>query len=147
MDAEDPAVAQQIVAEYAALLEKHDRDNVYPAPVDTLPYPKETIKTAVRTSVAALASTGQMTAELRDFLEVAYVSLADYVDAELARLLADYREAGAALADAPRLAKEKVTSPAWRVLAESGSLAGTIARTIAEEAETLRQEFRRLAGC
>jgi hypothetical protein len=146
MNADDPAIAQTIVAEYAAVLEKHDRNNVYPAPLDTLPYPKETIKTAIRTALAALASSGQLTDELLDSLEAAYVATADYIDGELARLLTDYREAGAALASGPRLASEKMMSEPWQVLARSGRLAGEIARAMAEEADALREEFRHLAG-
>lgn len=142
MDATDPTVAQAIVARYAALLEEHTKNDVHPAPLTSLPYPKETIKTAIRTSVAALTSAGRMTDELRDFLEVAYVSLADYIDAELVRLLTDYRQAGETLAGDSRNAKEKVTLPAWQVMARTGRLAGEIAKAIADEAEALREEFR-----
>jgi hypothetical protein len=87
-----------------------------------------------------------MTGELHDFLEIAYVSLADYVDPELVRLMTEYREAGATLESGPHLVKEKVASPAWQVLAQSGHLAGTIAKTIADETEVLRQEFRQLVS-
>lgn len=143
MNATHPAVAQEIVAAYAALLEVHARDEVHPARLDSLPYPKATIKAAVRTCVTALISTGQMTDELRDFLEVAYVSLANYVDAELAQLVSEYRQAGIALAGASLGATERVRSPAWQVLARTGRLVGEIARAIADEAQARRDEFRR----
>jgi hypothetical protein len=142
MDPEDPAVAQKIVSEYAALLEAHAVQDVYPAPVDALPYPKLVIKSAIRTSVGALVATGQMTDELRDFLEVAYVSLADYVEADLVRLMTEYRGAAADLAEGTRVAKDKVATPAWKMLSGSSSLAGEIAKAIAEDTEMLRREFR-----
>jgi len=146
MNLEDPAVAQRIVADYAALLELHAQQDVYPASIDSLPYPKETIKAAIRTSVEALVSTGQMTGELHDFLEIAYVSTADYIDGELVRLLTEFTGAGQALTTGPRVASERMASHSWEVLAQSGRLAGEIARTIADEAGGLREEFRRFAG-
>jgi hypothetical protein len=146
MDLDDPAAAQRVVADYAALLEQHAQRDVYPASIDSLPYPKETIKAAIRISVEALTSSGQMTGELRDFLEIAYVSTADYIDGELVRLLAEFTNAGQTLTTGPRLASERMASRSWEVLAESGRLAGEIARTIADEAGSLREEFRRFAG-
>lgn len=145
MDPLDPAVAQTIVAEYAALLETHTQQDVYPASIETLPYPKEVIKTAIRTSVLSLTATDQLTGELRDFLEVSYMSLADYVDDELVRLLVEYRAAGVELSADGRLAREKVRTPAWNTLATSSRLAGEIARNIAQETEALRREFRQIA--
>ena len=53
-------------------------------------------------------STDQLTSELRDYLEVAYVSLADYVDEECVTLLREYGRAGEELAADRRLAREKV---------------------------------------
>jgi hypothetical protein len=144
MNPRDPQAAQTIVAEYAALLQEHSEKEIYPSLVTSLPYPKEDIKTAIRTSVEALTRSGQLTAELRDFLEISYVSLADFVDEELARLLWEYRAAAAALEEPGRLAKDRVASPAWQTLASSGRLAGDIAGAIARETEDLRSEFNRL---
>lgn len=144
MDPRHPETAHKIVAEYAGLLQVQAEREVYPALLSDLPYPKDTIKTAIQTSVAALAETDQLTGELRDFLEVAYISLADYVDEELARLLRDYRRASDMLARDDRHTRERTGSPAWNVLAETGRLAATIARGIALETEQLRREFRAL---
>jgi hypothetical protein len=141
---DDPYVAQKVVAEYAALLEEHAKLDVYPASVESLPYPKDTIKHAVRTCVVALDRSGQLNPELTDFLEVAYVSLADYVEDELVRLMAEHRSAGAALAADGRLVSEKTASPAWHTLAETSRLVGEVARNIAAESEALRHEFREL---
>lgn len=145
MDPRLPEVAQRIVAEFATLLVTQTEQNVYPALLTDLPYPKETIKTAIRTCMAALAGTAQLTPEIRDFLEVAYLSLADYVDDEVARLLRQYHQAGEALARDGRPSHEKVKSPAWEVVATSGALAGEIARAIAIETDRLRLEFRQFA--
>jgi hypothetical protein len=142
MDPEDPVVAQVIVAEYARLLEQHSQADQYPSPVSSLPYAKQVIKTAIRTCGRSMLATGQLTEELRDFLEVAYVSLADYVDEELVQLMTEYREAGATLSADGRLAKEKVETPAWKTLARTSGLAGEIARAIAEDTQVLRAEFR-----
>ena len=139
MDVIDPAVAQQIVAEYARLLE---RQTEWPASLDLLPYPKRTIKSAIHASCVALLSTGQLTDELREFLETAYVSLADYVSADVSRLMLDYQRAGADFAVDARRVREKTTTDAWRTIADSSQLAGDIARSIAAEAEVLRSEFR-----
>ncbi len=139
MDVIDPAVAQQIVAEYARLLE---RQTDWPASLDLLPFPKRTIKSAIRASCLALRSDGQLTDELREFLEGAYLSLADYVGDDVARLMLSYQRAGAEYAGDTRIAREKTAGAAWRTLAESSQLAGDVARSIAEEADTLRAEFR-----
>lgn len=141
MNPQDPSSAQQIVAEYAGVLEKHDAANVYPSLVSDLPYSKDVIKAAILTCRSALASSNQLVPELRDFLEVAYVSLADYVDAEMAILLREYRASSNALSDDPRRPRDKMESPAWNVVAGSSHLAGTIARAIADETEQLRREF------
>src|SRR5262247_3790553 len=70
----NPVDAQRIVAAYAQLLEQHTQDDVYPASNATLPYPKDTIKTAIRTSLEALVETETLTPELDDYLEIAYRS-------------------------------------------------------------------------
>jgi hypothetical protein len=47
---------------------------------DSLPFSKSTIRIAIRTSVMQLISAGQLTEELRDYLETAYTCLAEYLD-------------------------------------------------------------------
>jgi len=146
MDTADPHVAQKIVSDYAALLERHAREEVYPAPVGALPYSKEVIKASIRTSIAALNTTGALTDDLRDYLEVAYISLADYVEDDLVRLMREYHAAGATLAADSRLAREKLGSAAWEQLMTTSRLVGEVARTIAEETEQLRREFREITN-
>lgn len=141
MDPTDPLVAQKIVTEYVTLLEKHAREDVYPAPLASLPYAKEILKASIRTSAAALTSSGQMTDDMRAFLEVAYMSLADYVEDDLVQLMREYQKAGAELAADARLAKEKMSTPAWQQLSTTSRLAGDIAKTLAQETESLRCEF------
>ena len=137
-----PQEAQRIVAAYLKVVEAHTEANVYPCTLDDLPQPKETIRAAFRTSVAALAASGQLTPELRDYLEIAYVSLADYVSGECMTLLREYGRAGEELAVDPRLAREKVATDAWRRLLEQSRLAGELARAISDDADRLREEFR-----
>ena len=137
-----PADAQQIVGQYLTLLERHAGTGTYPVSAGTLPFGKDLIKTAIRTSVTSLGSSNQLTSELRDYLEVAYVSLADYIDAELAALIIEYNQAADSLAADGRSPREKAGSPSWETLSRSGRLAGQIARAIADETEALRGEFR-----
>ena len=146
MNPEDPESAQRIIAEYADSHERQLQSADWPARVETLPYPKQTIKAAIRTSFETLTATGQLTGDLREFLEDAYISLADYVSADVAQLMTDYQHAGTALAGDHRLAREKTEDVAWQTLARTGSLAGQIAKTIADDAELLRAEFRSFAG-
>jgi hypothetical protein len=113
--------------------------------VDALPYPKQTIMSAIRTSVGALAARGQLTGDLREFLETAYVALADYVSADLARLMGEYQQAGTALAAGGRPPHERTSAAEWQTLVGTSALAGEIARMIAEEADQLRDDFRRFA--
>jgi hypothetical protein len=141
MDPHDPETAQLIVSEYASLLEEDAKQDVYPGVITSLPYPRDTIKTAIETSLGVLTATHQLTPELRDFLEVAYISLADYVDEELARLLREFHKANAALAADNRQARQKLASPAWAVVADSSSLVGEIARAIAEDTHRLKDRF------
>jgi len=143
---EDPESAQRIVAEYASVLERHLSDGDLPATLESLPYPKQTIKSAIRTSVETIAAAGLMTDELREFLKTAYVSLADYVAADLVALMNEYRRAAEDVAADRRLAREKAGGAAWQTLASSGPLAGEIARTIASDAEVLSAEFGRFSG-
>lgn len=144
MNPEEPQAAQRIVADFAALLEEHARQDIYPARRSALPYSKDTIRTAIETSLLALAGSGQLTRELRDFLYVAYVALADYVDDEVAQLMTEYRRASAALEADARVKAEKTASPAWRTVASSSALAGRIAREVADEAARLGDAFERL---
>jgi hypothetical protein len=138
MNPDDPESAQQIVADYAQLLEQAgDR----PASVRTLPYPKQTLKRAILTCTERLARMGQLTDELLEFLETAYVSLADYVDDELVRVMTEYREATASLAADTRAAREKVQTSAWQRVADTSRIAGDIAENIAAETAALRLEF------
>ena len=142
MDSITPQEAQRIVAAYLKVVEAHAETNVYPCSLDELPQSKETIRAAFRTCMALLGSTGQLTSELRDYLEVAYVSLADYVSGECMSLLREYGRAGEDLAGDRRLAREKVGTDAWRRLSEQSRLAGELARAISDDADRLREEFR-----
>jgi hypothetical protein len=137
-----PDDAQRIVAAYLERLEAHAEADVYPASVRDLPHPKQTIRSAFEISTRTLVGTGQLTPQLRDYLEIAYVSLADYVDDEVATLLREYAQAGEALAADHRIAREKVASGAWQRVAEQSRLAGHLARAISAEADQLRSEFR-----
>jgi hypothetical protein len=142
MDPLDPADAQQIVIAYARLLERDVTEERHPARLDSLPYSKPIIKSAIQTFVHALSTSGQLTAELRDYLEKAYTFLAEYVDNELVELVTGYRRSAEQLAAESPLSAEKTRTSAWRTLVESGSLAGEVARTTTLEAATLRDEFR-----
>ena len=146
MSPDDPTDAQQVVVEYARMLERHAVEACYPASTESLPYAKPVIKTAIRTSFVTLSATGQLTEELRDFLEAAYTSLADYLDKDLVRLLTEYRDRAAELEADTRLPREKTATPAWRSIAESSTIAGEIARSIARDTEALREEFRAFTG-
>jgi ribosomal protein S6 len=146
MNPTDPESAQRIVAEYAALLEQHTVEEVYPAPLRSLPYPKQVIKEAIHTSVSILNTTGQMTQELKDFLEIAYVSLADYVEDDVVRLMAEHRTAAEKLQLQSRAPDERTTTSEWGVLARTSGLAGQVAQAIAAETEELRQEFHQIGN-
>jgi NTP pyrophosphatase (non-canonical NTP hydrolase) len=141
MDPIDPLDAQQVVFEYARLLERDIAENRHPARIESLPFAKPIIKTAIRTSVTQLARSGQLTEELRDYLETAYISLAEYLDAELVNLMTEYRRSAEQLTAEPASAHDKTSTPAWRTLVESGRLAGEVARATTSETETLRSEF------
>jgi hypothetical protein len=142
----DPITAQQLVAQYVALVQEHTTTNAFPASAATLPASKNAIKDAVRTLLSALAVTGQLTAELTAFLEDAFIALANYVDEELAALAAEHRRASTALESDPRRPGERLESPNWAVLARTSRLAGEIARASAEEASALRREFQVLVA-
>lgn len=132
--------AHRVVAEYAHVLEQGDAQ-AFPASIRTLPYPKQTIKAAILTCAASLRETQQLTDDMREFLEQAYVALADYVDEDLVRVMAEYRQSLAAVADV-RAARDKLQTPAWQQIAETSRLAGDIARSIADDTAALRVEFR-----
>jgi hypothetical protein len=140
MNPDDPESAHRIVSEYVQVLERGAPD-AYPASIRTLPYPKQTIKWAILTCAARLRETQQLTPDMREFLEQAYAALADYVDDDLVRVMAEYREALAAVADVQG-ARDKLQTPAWRRIAETSRLAGEIARSIADDTTVLRLEFR-----
>lgn len=142
MELNTPQDAQRIVAAYLTVVETHAAGDVYPCSIGDLPESKEIIRAAFRTCVTALASGDQLTAELREYLEVAYVSLADYVDEECVALLREYGRAGEELAADRRLARDKTGTDAWQRLREQSPLAGQLARAISEEAARLRDEFR-----
>src|SRR5918992_2481366 len=144
MNPDDPESAQRIVTDYVTVLE-HGDSLAYPASVRLLPYPKQTIKSAILTCAASLRQTDQLTGEMHDFLEQAYSALADYTDDDLVQVMAEYREALAAVADV-RSAREKLSTPAWQRIAETSRLAGEIARSIADETAALRLEFRAAAA-
>ena len=137
-----PQEAKRVVAAYLKVLEAHAEANVYPCSVDELPQSKETVRAAFKTCIAVLGSGGQLTHELRNYLEIAYVSLADYVSGDCMALLREYGLAGEELAGDRRLAREKVGTDAWRRLSEQSRLAGELAREISNDADRLRKEFR-----
>jgi hypothetical protein len=134
--------AQRVVADYLKVVEAHAAQEVYPGSLRDLPHSKEIIRSAFKTAIEALVSTGQLAPELRDYLEVGYVSLADYVEEEVATLLREYRRAGEELAEDRRLAKEKVGTEVWQRISEQSRLAGEVARNISAETDRLREEFR-----
>src|SRR5262249_8153424 len=141
MDPSDPLDAQQVVIEYARLLERDFEQQRHPARIDTLPYAKPVIKSAIRTSVKNLAISGRLTDELRDYLETAYISLAEYLESELVELMTLSRQSAEQLAAEGQLARDKTKTPAWQTLTQSGPLAAEVARATTKEAETLRSEF------
>src|SRR5262245_54481587 len=117
MNPDDPESAHRIVADYAHLLEAGNGE-AFPASVRVLPYPKPTIKAAILTCAAAMREARQLTDEMREFLEQAYVALADYVDDELVRVMTEYRESLAVVADV-RAAADKVQTTAWQRIGET----------------------------
>lgn len=142
MDPDVPHDAQRIVAAYLAIVETHAALDVYPCSLRELPYSKESLRRAFKTSMSALVATGHLTSDLRTYLETAYVSLADYMDDECATLLREYARASEEIgADAGR-AREKTGTDAWQRLVGQSALAGRVARTISDEAARLRAEFR-----
>jgi hypothetical protein len=147
MDPHIPAEAQQVTNAYAAFLERqYAAGQALPLSRSALPYSKEIIRRSIQTAASALASSGQLTEELRDFLETTYVSLADCVDDELARVMREYRQAMDGLAAEPGLGHGKTGSAAWRQLSETSALVAKITRAMTDEAEALRAEFDEFAA-
>jgi hypothetical protein len=142
MDPLEPVDAQQIVIEYARMLERDVTENRHPARVDSLPYAKPVIRSAIRTSAKHLALSGRLTGEMKDYLEDAYALLAEYLEGELVELMTQYRLSAEALVLESPSVRDRTQTAAWRTLAESGSLAAEVARAAATEAEELRAEFR-----
>jgi len=142
LDPHAPGDAQRIVAAYLQMVEAHAAEEIYPGRLRDLPYAKDVIRTAFKTSTAALVAGGKLTDDLRAYLEIGYVSLADYVEDEFAALLSDYGRAGAELAADGRPAREKIATDAWQRMTAGSRLAGEIARGISLEADRLRDEFR-----
>ncbi len=139
----DLAFAQQVVVEYARTLARDISENRLPGRVDSLPFPKTAIKEAIEASVTFLSTTSALTHEMREFFETAYVSLAEYLDPELAALVLEYRRAAEELSTASSPA-ERTSTAAWRTLAEGAGLAGDIARATTAEADELRARFQAL---
>lgn len=136
-----PADTQRVVADYAARLEQDLAENAHPAPVSTLPHSKESIRLAIEESVAALSEMGQMTPDLKDFLQTAYVSLADYLPDDLVKLMREYHEAAETLRNETAVTRDRMRTAAWQRLSETSSLVAGIARSIAEEEARLRSDF------
>jgi hypothetical protein len=143
MDPLNPRDAQQIVIAYAEMLERDIAENRHPGHVESLPFSKPVLKTAIRTSVTQLALSGHLSDELRGYFETAYVCLAEYLEGELVDLMTEYRHSAEQLTAEAVSARDKTNTSAWRTLVESGSLAGEVARTTTNEAERLRTEFHR----
>ncbi len=142
MDPLDPLDAQQVVIEYARMLERDIDEQRHPGRVDSLPYAKPIIKSAIRTSARALATSGQLTPELREYFENAYTMLAEYLDAELVELMTQFRRSAEELTAESQSAANRTSTAAWRTLVDSGPLAGEVARATTRDAEALRIEFR-----
>jgi hypothetical protein len=143
MTDDDLAFAQQVVVEYARVLARDLSENRLPERVDVLPFSKTVIRDAIETSVTFMSSTSGLTDEMREFFETAYVSLAEYLEAELVSLVQDYRRAAEELSAGATVA-DRTSTPAWRTLAEGAGLAAEIARATTAEAEELRARFHQL---
>ncbi len=141
MDPSDPLDAQQIVVEYARVLERDIDEQRHPARIDSLPFSKPVIQEAIRTSVTHLLFSGQLTAELRDYFETAYTSLAEYLDPELVALMTEYRRSAEQLSAEPAAVRDRTSTAAWRTVAETSALAGEVARATSLEVEKLKTEF------
>src|SRR5262249_60240539 len=119
-------------------LERPFHQQGHPARIETLPSAKPITKPAIRTSVKSLAASGQLPAELKEYLETAYIALAEYLEGELVELMTLYRTSAEQLAADGQSARDKTKTPAWQTLPESGSLAGEVARAATYKAGMLR---------
>ena len=143
MDPASPVDAHEIVHAYLTSLDQQFRANEsFPVSQSTLPYSRPVIKCSIRTVVESLTAAGQLTEDLRNALEIAYTSLADYLDDELVQVMHEYRDALSALDADGRIGREKAGTAAWVRISETSSLVGRIARAIAEDTDALRAEFR-----
>ena len=142
MNPEIPTEAQNIVRAYMAVLEDQYRANEsFPMPASTLPYSKPIIKQSVHTIVTTLSSAGQLNDELRGVLEIAYTSLADYLDDELVRVMREYQAALSDLDHDGRMGRDKTDTAAWARVSETSALVARIAHAIAQDTDALRTEF------
>lgn len=140
----EPSTAHGIVTEYLHVLERTNSE-AFPASVRLLPYPKQTLQSAILTCVEALSTSAQLTDDTAALLEEAYVALADYIDDELVRVMAEYRASLESIAGV-QTAKDRVQTPAWARLNDTSRLAGDIAKRIAEDSAVLRDQFRTSAS-
>jgi hypothetical protein len=99
-DDADLAFAQRVIVEDARTLGRDLTAQNLPARVDSLPFAKAAILNAIETSVTFLSSTSILTDELREYFETAYVSLAEYLEPELAALVLQRRPRAALAAQA-----------------------------------------------
>ena len=142
MDPDKSIEAQDVVRAYMTVLEHQYRTNdSFPMPLSTLPYPKPIIKQSMQTTVVSLSATGQLTSELRDAFEIAYTSLADYLDDELVQVMREYSAAMSDLDSDGRIGRDKTSTEAWGRISATSSLVARIAQASAEEADALRAEF------
>jgi hypothetical protein len=139
----DLAFAQQVVVEYARTLEQDLNENRFPARVDSLPFAKAAIQDAIETSIRHLSSKSALTDDLREFFEIAYVSLAEYLEPELVTLVLEYRRAAEDLSAGTTVA-DRTSTASWRTLAEGAGLAANVARATTMEAHELRARFQQL---
>lgn len=70
----DPCDAQVILLEYLHVFESRLQ---HPERVPPLPYPTQTIESALRTAMRALTATGQMSDDIRSYLEMAHRALTE----------------------------------------------------------------------
>lgn len=92
----DMIEAQRILNEYRAVVVITADTGAYggfAAPESLLPYPKETIKTAIKTLMVALIRTRKYTDESRDHLQVGYMMLANFITDDEARIVASGEKA------------------------------------------------------
>jgi hypothetical protein len=126
VDPKNPIDAQAVVAAYTALLAERSTQTGYPVSTAALPYPREVIRQSIQTATAALVASSQMTPELYEFLQSAYVSLADFLDESMVGLLHE---------------PQRSHTIGWRRLSDAGPLVASLAQAIAQDAAALSAEF------